>query len=331
MSEKQLEEIRKSVEWLSELDVNALKQDKKEYKFPDKIFQYFNNFKKFIEMFNCEQFEQLYWSFLSENQKANFNREILTFASLINQAKNFSINQIKNNTYNAVDNLVTNIEAKYHLLGPLLISVMLFYNQGNFIDSQKSFSQVVKDGKKALKEIENITNEVKDVAIKAGVAIHAKIFDVQAKKYLGAAIFWGILSIVLVVFILNQIQHFTRLIEDIVHSNGVISSQIYISITVERIVTVSIFFTMLWVTIFKGFVPNMHLSVLNRHRANSMKTSQIFTSSGSNEKVRDVVLIQATDAIFKSGETGYLSKSKNTSFPMGVGPINIIEHLKNSG
>ena len=56
----------------------------------------------------------------------------------------------------------------------------------------------------------------------------------------------------------------------------------------------------------------MHLYTVNKHRENSLKTFQSFVKSTEDKKIQDVILTQATKAIFEVGDSGYLSSKEKT-------------------
>jgi hypothetical protein len=50
----------------------------------------------------------------------------------------------------------------------------------------------------------------------------------------------------------------------------------------------------------------MHLAVVNRHKALSLRTLQAFSAAGSDELTKNTIVIEATRAIFAQGTTGYV-------------------------
>ena len=58
----------------------------------------------------------------------------------------------------------------------------------------------------------------------------------------------------------------------------------------------------------KNYTAQKHLEVVNRHRQNALDTFDDFLeASGDNRETRDAVLLAATNAIFDTNQSGYLS------------------------
>ncbi len=67
-----------------------------------------------------------------------------------------------------------------------------------------------------------------------------------------------------------------------------------------------------WCT--KNFRANQHLKTVNEHRANALRTFEIFRDGAHDPVVKDSVLVEATRAIFSQTDTGYLElKQGDTS------------------
>jgi hypothetical protein len=63
----------------------------------------------------------------------------------------------------------------------------------------------------------------------------------------------------------------------------------------------------------------MHQSVINRHRANALKTFQAFVKASNDEKIRDAVLLETTRSIFSISPSGYIdAKADHTDNPTTV-------------
>ena len=86
--------------------------------------------------------------------------------------------------------------------------------------------------------------------------------------------------------------------------------QVSLQIFLAKILLLS-FFSVVFYQIVKNYNANMHLQTVNRHRENSLKSFQSFVESTDDAKIKDTVLIQATKAIFETGETGYISTKGN--------------------
>ena len=102
------------------------------------------------------------------------------------------------------------------------------------------------------------------------------------------------------------------------------TSQI-IQITTTKLVVLAILIS---ATVWCGkiYKANKHLSIINKHRANSLKTFQAFMKAAENDYARDAVLLETTKAIFSISPTGYLDNDVSN---LDAG-TKVIELIKNS-
>ena len=64
----------------------------------------------------------------------------------------------------------------------------------------------------------------------------------------------------------------------------------------------------------KNYTAEKHLEIVNRHRKNALATFEAFAdAAGENRDTRDHVLMAATDAIFDTNQSGYLSVKTSRS------------------
>lgn len=83
----------------------------------------------------------------------------------------------------------------------------------------------------------------------------------------------------------------------------------------------------------RNFRTHKHNSIVNRHRANSLKTLDILLASGAdNGKVLEAAMPELVKALFHQGQIGYLPKENDSDGPDGlVEIINKVSPIKAPG
>ena len=191
-------------------------------------------------------------------------------------------------------------------------------------ESTSQLREIVSEMEVRKKEFAQITEAAREASGKIGVSKFARVFDNQAKLNKKASYIWlsiSVLSAAGLLFLLHWT--FDQLLTAL--ENGAdfyVSLQVFLAKALIFSFAIGIFWQ-----IVKNYHVNMHLYTLNRHRQNSLASFQAFVESTEDPKIRDTVLIQATKAIFESGETGFVS-SKKTSSIIGLETIKIAEQTK---
>ena len=95
--------------------------------------------------------------------------------------------------------------------------------------------------------------------------------------------------------------------------------------TLIRLLILSLlYFGMVWSS--KNYLAHRHNVVVNKHRANALKTFQSFVEGAEGDsQTKNAVLIQATTAVFSPQKSGFLRKESDTQ-----APNRIIEILQNA-
>ena len=185
----------------------------------------------------------------------------------------------------------------------------------------KLTGEISKKGKDFENAAGNTLTKLQEAAGKFGVAQHAVNFREQAEEHFKAAQRWfwvtgGIVILSLIAIWLFFIGPLKPPIKDMT------LGEIIYSVT-SRLILFSISsFAIYWAA--KNHSSHRHNYIVNKHRQNALVTFQTFIeAAGSDQCVKNAVLLQAGQAIYTSQPTGY---SESVSGP--VGPGNVVEIIK---
>lgn len=164
-------------------------------------------------------------------------------------------------------------------------------------------------------DTKSIFDELAKKASSQNVSDYAKIFELEAKKYLDQSKNWIITGIALsvvfvVVIILIALTEFlpTEIINEATKQiQGYNITNILTKLLIIAIIVYLISFS------FKQFSVNRHLHTLNKHRQNALNSYQLFVKTIGADDVnsRNVLMIQVAKSIYEhSQSTGYLSEKR---------------------
>lgn len=206
----------------------------------------------------------------------------------------------------------------------LPFELYLFEKQTSSIDLttlKKELEQEIQSVKSKSKQVDELLDQTKKSAATSGVVKFATIFKAQADKHLGVSFVWLVVVAAAGVAMGWFLYHIINSLTEAITSKEV-SVQISLQLFFSKVLIVS-FFSYLFYQVVKNYNAHMHLSALNKHRENCLKTFEIFVESTHAATTRDAVLIQATKAIFEAGDTGFISQKDSTM--SGFETIKIVE------
>ena len=190
-------------------------------------------------------------------------------------------------------------------------------------ESTHQLKEVVSEWEVQKKEFAQITEAAREASVKIGVSKFARVFDNQAKLNKRASYIWLIFSGLSAAGLLFLLFWTFDQLNTLENGAGFYASlQVFLAKALIFSFAIGIFWQ-----VVKNYHVNMHLYTLNKHRQNSLASFQAFVESTEDPKIRDTVLIQATKAIFESGETGFVSSNKTSSI-IGLETIKIAEQAK---
>ena len=231
-----------------------------------------------------------------------------------------------------LNQLKANVNALYkeaHMWIPFLA-----YQKGDVQKNINALTRAVDEAKETVEnskkeisekkdEINKIITAAREASASVGVAhftadflTEAKALETISEKWLRATVISAVLTIIaaiLMLFLINGEIHGTFKI---------------IQLSTTKIVVLAVF---LGATLWCGkiYKANKHLAIINKHRANSLKTFQAFTKAADNDQARDAVLLETTRAIFGITATGYLDSDSQSS-DVGTRIIELIKSGSNS-
>jgi len=150
-------------------------------------------------------------------------------------------------------------------------------------------------------EADEALKAIREVSAVAGVAHHAEVFSKAAARHEDRAVRWliasGVAAVATVVAALAVV-----LLWDV---SGDISDASVLQLVVAKgvLLAVGFYVTFNSVRIYRS---HAHLSVVNRHREDALRTFRAFAEGTDNAEVRDKVLLEATHAIFGHTGTGLI-------------------------
>lgn len=185
--------------------------------------------------------------------------------------------------------------------------------------ANNTLDEAKKNIQKKSKEIDEIISIAREASASVGVAHFTADFSKEASeledksdKWLKATALFAALTLILAVLSIFLIN-----LKDL-------STTQIIQLTTTKLLVLAILIS---ATIWCGkiYKANKHLAVVNKHRANSLKTFQAFMKAAENDYARDAVLLETTKAIFSLSPTGYLD---NDSSQLDAS-TKVIELIKN--
>lgn len=316
-----MEEILKT---LSEVKISDLERAGKDFSFSDVQPLIIIIFEKMETLNENPDF----LAQLPVNRKAVIENLFSQFLYLVRQIQTFDPSQ--GNPQSIRDGIANQIrnhhEELFENAFPYLdIFILLKKNSESELEKlnnqAKEFVSKIEDQKK---NVDQITNALREASAELGVSKFADVFNNQAEQNKATADKWLYVSIGLTAGIIFLLwTTFDQL-------NAVLKDSIDFKISLQILLTKALIFSFASIVFYqavKNYNANMHLHALNKHRRNSLASFQAFVESTDDVRIRDTVLIQATKAIFEAGETGYIS-SKNTSSIGALETIKIAEQTK---
>jgi hypothetical protein len=252
-----------------------------------------------------------FWQQLPEVDKVDINNKVDQIIQVFEKMSGFDSK--RDNAWSERAGIISSFESQYKQFYSYLVEKL------NSFLGQKAYSQELssKFGEEAKidlaeirkykKEIEKIKIDVQNAQTISGdiaSTVTANFFDSQAEIYKELAKRWLIAVICsgVVVFIISVIFSLSATVKinnlDAILNN---SATLAVHIIILSITLISLKFSI------KNYSANQHLYVVNKHRANVLKSMEAFRTSAASDESKDTVLISAVNAAFGHIETGLIS------------------------
>ncbi len=288
-------------------DLNALRRDGRDFSFSDVhhlILEVYNNLTKITQ--NPD-----FWDLLPENIRNNSISPFTEITNVVQQIKDFNPAQGANQSTR--DSIANNIRSYYsQLYTPVFLPLEIFnvkksLSSGNIQQLSKEAQDTITEINKQKAKGEELLKAIQEAAAVGGASKFAGVFGEESRKHKVSANIWLFISTIsaglILWFLYDTFTNLTNALKSIT-TGGDIS--ITLQLFFAKILILS-FLSVVFYQIVKNYNANMHLSITNKHRENSLKTFQSFVESTSDPKTRDIVLVQATQTIFTTGDTGYIT------------------------
>lgn len=307
-----VENIKKILNQLGEIEVDSLERKDKGFPFSDVQTHIVTIFKG-IEILKDSPEVAGQFPFYADNRIENFFH---TFQNNIRDIQKFDPETV-NTPSRTRDELAERIRSSYRDFYFRLFPCLMIAALEQKVSPEK-MKELEQQSQKVIREIQGKKEEInrqkeefnqilmaaKEATADIGVSKFAGVFGDQAKKNRRTACIWLLVSIALVFIIGCTIRWiFDGLFDE---GQSEIASDVSWQIFLSKILFLS-FASVVFYQAVKNYNANMHLYTLNKHRENSLTTFRAFVESSKDDQVRDAILIQATRTIFEAGQTGYVS------------------------
>jgi len=241
----------------------------------------------------------------------SFNGQINNAITYFDQAKDFNpaVNNAVNTRKGIIDNIRNHFDG-YHTHSVPILSVGLLNSNDLSLerskmnklieDLEKERTLAKEESEKKLKELNDIIENAKSFATKAGVSKHSSVFKSESEYHETESKKWLkytrniLISIAIVAIGLAFLGLYFKENAEIVQ------------FTITKIVVLTALFYGLSLT-NRNYKAHKHNAIMNKHRQNALSTFETFSSAASaDDQTKNAVLIETTHSIFANQQTGYL-------------------------
>jgi hypothetical protein len=267
---------------------------------------------------------------LPDSVAQQIRESIRNFLAVINEIRKFSIEQ--GEPQSRRQQLLSGLQGQADAVFTQTQGYIPFlaYQRGDITKNINDLSRAITDAKKLVveaeghvatkkTELDGIIKAAREASASVGVAHFTEDFRNEATAVQALARYWlfaTILGAGLTVAIAALMIFFQPEKSDAA----------LVSWHIPRIAIIAVLFTgTLWCgRIYKA---TLHQYVMNRHRANSLKTFQAFVQATPNEQIRDAVLLETTRSIFSISPSGYIDPKADGGEPS----THFLEVVRDSG
>lgn len=155
---------------------------------------------------------------------------------------------------------------------------------------------------------------IRKAAGQTGMTREAEHFSIQADEHRDAANWWLAMTILFVglTALWGVVALFVLTIDKDASNVQLVHNSIG-----KLIILSGLYFGLVWCG--RNYRASRHNYVVNKHRKNSLSTFETFVSAaGSDEAVKNAVLLQATTSIFNAQASGYANAENDTDVPTKI-------------
>lgn len=270
---------------------------------------------------------------LTDTAIAEISRQLVNTNGTLTSIDAFRIEQ--GNATEVRDGLVREVHARadelYASTAPWI--PFLAYSRGDVEANIKALTKSVTDARDLVEkaksdisgrtdEIDTIVTAAREASAAAGAAVFTKDFDKEAGELKTDARGWLRVTAILAIGTL-AFAVFAFLFAE----SGLDTSQLVQKTATRLVILATLFTATLWCG--RVYKTLLHQSAVNRHRALSLQTFQAFSKAASDNATKDMVLLEATRAVFGSVPTGFIEQSDAS--PHGLQIVEIAKRIAGEG
>ena len=316
-----LQAAREKVEALAKIDPKTLARTSDLS--PDINFkEAVPHFEEMLEL--CRQLSQRDLARLTHQQMSAISGACDKLTDLIKQVQEFTLNQ--NTPGDVCKKIITSVSSAYDdVMNPLLLPLAFTATQATdyakIEREAKGYHTTMKAEADALaKFIANARSDaeralaaVKEQAAEAGVSTNAQIFVREAEKHEKSARAW--LKGTIATASVTLIAAIAFLVTAFVYRPADLGAAVQY-VVAKLLVLSTLSFAVFWCA--RHYRSQKHNETLNKHRANALMTFRAFVEGTSDERVKDAILLQASQAAFSGRPTGFDAPEKE---PATINPV----------
>lgn len=252
----------------------------------------------------------------STNQIHRVGTTAKRISAAIHEVRSFDVSC--NNPTNERAHILQSVEDARNEVFDALHPLFAYYQvkHAGFTETLSNATQTILEARNLMRnariETDEIRKKTREFAADAAVAKHAAIFETEASAHENSASRWMRATVIIAVVTVGVAIGLVALpviAPDVWLPN---TTQATVQMAFSKLLLIStLTFTLIWCS--RNYNAHRHNHTLNRHRANAMKTFEVFRDGAAEEHVKDAILLHAAQASFSSRTTGYDSPDKEAS------------------
>ena len=190
------------------------------------------------------------------------------------------------------------------------------------LENEKQTQEILESARQHFEEIKAEADEIikalREASADLGVSKYAETFSSEVVRLKRESLWWILVTALFATASLSMAIWFW---------NSTVTVDMSLTQVVHLLVSKGVIFGLLFgSTIWCGkhFRATKHQEVVNRHRANALKTFQAFVQATIDSATKEAVLLETTRSIFTIASSGYLNSSDSAN----VDKLKVIEMIK---
>lgn len=296
------ETLKNTIKDILEFRPDELKRSQADFQFTD-IVKEIESLHEFVKDLSTNE---EFFDYLPDVQRDDLKNKIQRIWDIFSQIKNFkpadlpNPQEIRNSLAEQIKNLY---RETFNLIEQLtLFSIKTTGSQATFTNLTQEAKNSLKEANQAKKEILELLAISKETTGQVAVNEYLGIFNKSATKYRRISFAWlGISIIVGLILSVSLLKVSSEIAATIIQLN---TFQSVVALVITKLFFLAITIYLMQQCV-RNYMANMHQSVLNEHRENSLKVFSAMIKSSSTGETVDQILSYLAKSIFESGETGF--------------------------